>query len=153
METAIATMPGPPGRRYFALRALAAMMDCVVFGAFFFAYVYHFGTPTDGGYQVEGCGHFLVLSGVWLLWFPLPEALLGRTLGKWACDLRVVNLKNGPLTFGQVLTRRLLDVVDLWAFFGLVGFIVARNNPLQQRVGDLVARTRVIEEPASGSAA
>jgi uncharacterized RDD family membrane protein YckC len=125
------------------------VIDYVVFGVFFSAYVYYFGTETDGGYRVNGCGHVLVLFAAWVIWLPLPEFVLGKTLGKWACDLRVVDLDNDRITFGQAFVRRLLDVVDFGAFFGLVAFIVAKTNPLNQRLGDLVAKTRVVGEPMS----
>jgi uncharacterized RDD family membrane protein YckC len=146
MENSIATQPN---RWYFVLRSLAAVIDYVVFGVFLFAYIYYFGTETDEGYRVDGCGHVLPLFVAWVIWLPLPEFVLGKTLGKWACDLRVVNLDNGRITFGQAFVRHLLDAVDLGGFFGLVAFIVARTNPLNQRLGDLVAKTLVVGDPMS----
>ena len=80
--------------------------------------------------------------------FPLAEALWGRTFGKWACDLRVVALNGHPVATGQAFGRRVLDPVDLLVFFGLVAFIVSKTNPLSQRLGDLVARTRVVDYAA-----
>ena len=144
MDTPIAT--SRPGRRYFLLRSIAAAIDCSVLTGLCFAYIYHFGTETDGSYEVNGCGHVLALFALWVAWLPLPEAVFGKTFGKWACDLRVVKANDGaPITVGQAFARRMLDVAD-WSFFGLVGFVVAKTNPLNQRVGDLVAKTRVIED-------
>jgi uncharacterized RDD family membrane protein YckC len=128
------------------LRAIAAALDYTIYGLIYFGYLRYFGSPTDEGYQVEGCGHLLALAGVWALWLPLPEAVFGRTFGKWACDLRVVSMNGGTVTAGQAFLRRLLDPVDLFFFFGLVGYIVAKTNPLNQRIGDLVAKSRVIAE-------
>jgi uncharacterized RDD family membrane protein YckC len=133
-------------RWYFLLRSIAVAIDYGIYLAIFYAYVRHFGSPTDTGYRVQGCGHFLLLVGLWGLWLPLPEVVFGRTFGKWACDLRVVNLNGGAITMGQAFLRRMLDPVDFFSFFGLVGFIVAKTNPLNQRVGDLIAKTRVIAE-------
>jgi uncharacterized RDD family membrane protein YckC len=149
VETQPATSPSRGGRWYLLLRSLASVIDYAVYGALCFAYVYRFGTQTDDGYQVNGCGHLFLLFSAWAVWFPLPEFWFGKTFGKWACDLRVVNLSDGPISLGQAFARRLLDPVDLGGFFGLVAFIVAKTNPLNQRVGDLVAKTRVIEEPIS----
>jgi len=133
-------------RWYFLLRSIAVALDYGIYLATFYAYVSHFGSPTDTGYQVHGCGHFLLFGGLWVLWLPLPEVVFGRTFGKWACDLRVVTLNGGAITMGQGLLRHVLDPVDFFSCFGLVGYIVAKTNPLNQRVGDLVARTRVIAE-------
>lgn len=133
-------------RWYFLLRVIAAALDYVIYFAIFFAYARYFGSPTDEGYQVHGCGHISVLAGAWLVWLPIAEAIFGRTFGKWACDLRVVSLNGGAITMGQAFLRHALDPVDLFSFFGLVGYIVAKTNPLNQRVGDLVAKTRVIAE-------
>jgi len=125
---------------------IAATLDYVIYFAIFFVYARYFGSPTEEGYQVHGCGHISVLAVAWFVWLPIAEAVFGRTFGKWACDLRVVNLNGGPITTGQAVLRHVLDPVDFFSFFGLVGFIVAMTNPLKQRVGDLVARTRVIAE-------
>ncbi len=128
------------------MRSIAIILDYGIYGAICFAYIRYFGSPTDEGYQVQGCGHISVLAAAWVVWLPVAEAIFGRTVGKWACDLRVVNLNGGAITMGQAFLRHVLDPVDLFSFFGLVGYIVARTNPLNQRVGDLVARTRVIKE-------
>jgi uncharacterized RDD family membrane protein YckC len=133
------------GRWYFALRAFGAVSDYAIYGGFAFAYIRFFGTETEEGYRVEGCAHLLTLVLAWVTLGPLPEALFGRTFGKWVCDLRVVNQRGAPVTFGQAVVRRLLDPID-FSFFGLVAFIVATNNPASQRLGDLVAKTRVVED-------
>ncbi|MDP9194732.1 MAG: RDD family protein [Acidobacteriota bacterium] len=129
------------------------MGDYAVYAALYFAYVRYFGVETEEGFQVSGCGHVLALVAAWVVLMPLPEAFWGRTLGKWVCDLRVVGLNNRPVTIGQAFARRMLDPVDLLAFFGLVAYIVAKTNPLSQRLGDLVAKTRVVEEAAIASTA
>ena len=135
-----------PSRWYFHLRALAAVIDYAVFWGLFFAYARYFGVETDEGFQLSGCGHMLAVVAAWVVLVPLPEGIWGRTIGKWACDLRVAGLNNRRVTMGQAFTRRMLDPVDLLAFFGLVAYIVAKNTPLHQRLGDLVAKTQVVEE-------
>lgn len=127
------------------LRALAAAIDFTVFGAVFYSYVHYFGEPSEDGYAVHGCGHLLVLAIVWFVWLSLPEALWGRTLGKWACDLRAVDLSDQPITLGQAVLRHVFDIVDT-SFFGLIGLIAAKTTARSQRVGDLVAHTKVVDE-------
>lgn len=146
MEDAVKFV-APRGRWYFELRILATLIDYGLLWMLTFAYLRYFGTLTDeGSYSVEGCGHLLLLFAVWTVALPIPEGLAGRTFGKWACDLRVTNLSGGPATLGQAFTRRLLDPIDLLTFFGLVAFFVAKTNPQSQRLGDLVAKTLVVEE-------
>jgi uncharacterized RDD family membrane protein YckC len=140
-----------PSGGYFFLRALATVIDFAFCGGFFFAYARYFGVETNDGYQVSGCGHVLALIAAWVAFFPLSEGIWGRTLGKWTCDLRVVDLNNRPVTMGQAATRRLLDPIDLFAFFGLVAYIAAKTTPLHQRLGDLVAKTQVVEESSIAS--
>lgn len=147
-NTSTPTLQGN-GRWHFVLRAVAAASDYAIYGALYFAYVRFFGTETDDGYKVEGCTHLLALVLAWFVLLPLPEGLFGQTFGKWVCDLRVVSLSGGAATFGQAVRRRVLDPIDLLSFFGLVAFIVAKNNPMSQRLGDLVARTRVVEDSRS----
>jgi len=36
----------------------------------------------------------------------LPEWLVGATLGKWACDLRVTTFTGETISFGQALKRQ-----------------------------------------------
>ena len=132
------------------LRAGATLLDYGVLWALLFAYMRYFGEPLDeGGYQVSGCGHLLVIMVTWVVWLPLPEVVWGRTFGKWVCELRVVDVGGARAAMRQILVRRLLDPLDL-SLFGLVAYVVAKNTPLAQRVGDLAAKTRVIQDITKG---
>jgi len=131
------------GRRYFLRRSSAALIDYLIYFAFCTLYIYHFGSETGEGYQVQGCGHATVLLTVWIVCFPLPEAVFGRTLGKWGLDLRVLGIDGRRATAGQAFLRRAFDPIDLLPFFGIVAYIVAKTNAQHQRLGDLVAKTRV----------
>ncbi len=68
----------------------------------------------------------------------------GRTLGKRAVGLRVVDAQGLRLTFAQVLIRNLLRAVDSLPAFYLLGGIVCVLNPRLQRLGDLAAGTIVV---------
>ena len=105
-----------------------------------------------GQSQTSGRGASVSLSGVPFLltllvvlgYFFALELLLGQTLGKKIVGTRVVSEKGTDLGAGQVLIRTLLRVVDGFAFY-LVGFIAALASSKNQRVGDMVASTRVIK--------
>jgi hypothetical protein len=159
--------PGDPsGRRYDRERDASIRPRAVVFRSpirrgcprsfdlrqSLFLYVRYFGAETEGGYQVTGCAHFSAVVAAWLAWLPLPEAIFGRTFGKWVFDLRVVDSSGRAASAGQAFLRRLLDPIDLLFFFGLVAFVVAKTNAQGQRVGDLIAKTQVIDVLTTGNA-
>jgi uncharacterized RDD family membrane protein YckC len=137
----------------FARRSGAAIIDYLIYGSVYFLYVRYFGTDTGDGYEATGCADVVAVVAAWLAWLPLPEAVFGKTLGKWAFDLRVVDINGQPATAGQAFLRRLFDPVDLLFFFGPVAFVVAKTNPQAQRVGDLVAQTRVVDDATNRAGA
>lgn len=91
----------------------------LLFGGFFWAFVL-----------------FLVFCGL--------EGKWGRTPGKWLTGIRVVGTDHAPCGFGRSLVRNLLRFVDGFFCF-LVGVMVAALTENWQRIGDLAARTIVVE--------
>jgi uncharacterized RDD family membrane protein YckC len=75
----------------------------------------------------------------WLL-----EAAWGATLGKAMVGIRVVGTRKGR-SFSACAVRNVLRIVDGLGFY-LVGTVVAACSADRQRVGDIYARTAVIEE-------
>src|SRR5215470_10994314 len=75
----------------------------------------------------------------WLL-----EAAWGATLGKAMVGIRVVGTRQG-VSLSACAIRNVLRIVDGLGFY-LVGTVVAACSPAHQRVGDMYARTAVIEE-------
>jgi uncharacterized RDD family membrane protein YckC len=119
------------------------VIDLVFAGSVFFLIVWRWGALNDeGGKSLTGVSAILLMIGMAAYWI-VPEWLFGATLGKWMCDLSVVKRSGNPITLGQAIQRNLARIVDA-VFFYLVGFIVARNNPRAQRVGDLWAKTMVV---------
>lgn len=49
------------------------------------------------------------------------------------------------LNFRSALIKHLCDILDYFPFFGIVGLLVTTNNKYKQRIGDLVAKTVVID--------
>ncbi|MES1261293.1 MAG: RDD family protein, partial [Acidobacteriota bacterium] len=68
----------------------------------------------------------------------------GRTVGKRALGLRVVDAQGLRLEFSQALIRNLLRAVDSLPLFYLLGGMVCVLNPRLQRLGDLAAGTIVV---------
>lgn len=60
-------------------------------------------------------------------------------------NLEVRSIKNSKLTFSQSLKRHLLSIFDLWPF-GILGYLLIKNTKYNQRLGDLWAKTIVIDK-------
>ena len=86
-------------------------------------------------------GMFLSLVGG-LLYRSLGEGLYGATLGKLICRLRVLSPAGVPCNLLQAIKRGLAFYWDA-LFFGLVGYHSMQKSPLNQRYGDLWAKTIV----------
>jgi uncharacterized RDD family membrane protein YckC len=126
-------------------RGLGAVIDYTITYAATFAYVIAFGQTNNGeGRSVEGV-EALPMFVLWFLYFPVMEGVTGQTLGKKIMGIRVVMLSGGDITVWRSFVRRIFDVVDLM-FFGIVGILVIKSSDKRQRVGDLIARTIVIED-------
>lgn len=61
-------------------------------------------------------------------------------------NLKPKSLKsnNGELTFGQSITRHLFDPIDIFPF-GIIGIFTIKNSVNNQRLGDIIARTIVLD--------
>jgi len=84
-------------------------------------------------------------SAVLFLYGWLLEASCGATLGKVLVGIRVVRTRQCGALVACAL-RNFLRIFDGLAFY-LVGTAVAACSDARQRLGDLCARTAVIEEP------
>jgi uncharacterized RDD family membrane protein YckC len=86
---------------------------------------------------------FLLTWG-WHVWFEARRN--GRSPGKKALSLRVVDSRGLPVSLHQALVRNIVRVVDfLPLFYGVAG-LCATIDPAGRRLGDLVAGTLVIRE-------
>jgi len=85
-----------------------------------------------------------VLTWGWHIYFEVKKH--GRTLGKRALSLRVVDARGLPVTVYQSIVRNVARVVDfLPAFYG-VGALVMMLRGDRRRLGDILADTLVIRE-------
>lgn len=70
----------------------------------------------------------------------------GRTLGKRALRLRVVDSRGLPMTAAQSLVRNAVRALDSLPLFYGVGGIAALIDRSGRRLGDIAAQTLVVEE-------
>lgn len=94
------------------------------------------------GAQWEEMRAGLIAIGLFSLYGLFAEMFWARTVGKWVMGLRVTSLDGTPPNLWQVIARNLLKCLDM---VSLPLLILAFIRPHGQRLGDLVARTVVIQ--------
>lgn len=110
---------------------------------------------------------FLVYFGIsWFYGTVLETYYNGRTVGKWTCGLRTIDVEGRPITGKRAFIRNLLRIADLApiaaissfsedvppAFIiptGMVGLATMLVTRRMQRLGDLAAGTMVIVDERS----
>ena len=118
--------------------------------------------------SIPGFTPFLIASGFifyfcisWFYGTLLETFYNGRTVGKWACGIRVIDVEGRPINGKRAMLRNLLRVADmaplaaLSSFVpdappifliptGMVGLLTMISTRRMQRLGDLAAGTMVI---------
>jgi len=132
-------------KRFFAL-----LIDYILYGIAFFLIATYFGESyesEDGtfNYKVEGFPA-LACFIIWFALMPLMEGIKGQSFGKMIFGIKTLKQDGTKASVGNATVRHLFDMIDFFPFLGIVGLIVASKNNLQQRVGDLVAKTIVVQK-------
>ena len=128
-------------------RIFAGIIDYTVIFSVVFLMIEYFGVPSaDGGYHLEGFPALMVVV-IWFMYIVFCEVNYGGTFGNLFFDLKVVSIKgnNTKLTYGQSLKRHLLDTFEIWPASGFITFLLIKNTQYNQRIGDLWAKTIVID--------
>lgn len=78
------------------------------------------------------------------------EQISGATIGNHLQNLKPVPKKDPrkTLTIGQSIKRHLLDLMD-FQIFGLIAVLTIKNTEFNQRLGDLWAKTIVLDKTDS----
>jgi uncharacterized RDD family membrane protein YckC len=132
------------GRRIGAL-----LIDGILLGIIFVIV----GLATGGGHSGHnsasvhlGGSATLLFIAITFVYFIACEGTTGQTLGKRLLGIRVVSGDGAPASFGQVVGRTLLRLVDALPVLYIVGLIsvLATGRGRRQRVGDLAVGTFVV---------
>jgi uncharacterized RDD family membrane protein YckC len=127
-------------------RILAGIIDYgIVFGITYFL-ILIIGEPNENGVmEINGAPVFIPIF-FWLFFTVGLESEFGGTIGNKIAGLKVISIsRNGPeLTFQESFKRHFLDLIDM-SFFGIPGIITIKNTTLNQRLGDLWAKTIVVK--------
>jgi uncharacterized RDD family membrane protein YckC len=111
-----------------------------------------------GGFEINGqCRGFTetshrtiwvaIIALVAIAIFFVMQGLTGRTPGKAIVGIKVVNREGNRPGILRAMAREFLWIVDVWGV-ALVTALVSANN---QRVGDMVAGTYVVDRNFAGA--
>jgi uncharacterized RDD family membrane protein YckC len=97
----------------------------------------------------------VLFYGFWVAYgvgvFVLQRGLTGRTVGTMALGLAVVDIEGRPIGPGHAVVRSVIGLVDyLPCCLPLVGIITIFTTTAHQRVGDMAARSYVIDSLRAG---
>jgi uncharacterized RDD family membrane protein YckC len=125
-------------------RIFATLIDYGLYLLFFSVYIMILGTDNlEGGKTVSGFLAFPLFI-IWFIYFIVIETLNGATLGHHCFDLKVVTLERKEIKIAQAIKRHLLDLIDI-LFYGIPAIIAIKNSDKHQRIGDMWAKTIVID--------
>jgi len=131
-----------------ARRCWAALLDYFVVSAAFMVYTYGVRNLVEismglQSLNFQGNASPLTFILLWIIYFPVPEAIFSATLGKAAFDLKVVYEDNNSSRFVSSLKRHILDLID-FPFFGLIGILMVKLSREHKRAGDFWGHTTVV---------
>ncbi|MFE1877964.1 RDD family protein [Streptomyces sp. NPDC059496] len=134
-------------------RGLAILLDLAVYvtGYVFISVGLAMATASldDAAQAAVAVASFLLF----LVGVPIAVETLshGRSLGKFACGLRVVRDDGGPIRFRHALVRGAMGVVELILTFGSIACIASLVSARGRRLGDVFAGTLVVRERVPGT--
>ncbi|MCT4665323.1 MAG: RDD family protein [Flavobacteriales bacterium] len=75
----------------------------------------------------------------------LENIFKGRTIGKILVKTRVVKPNGAPAGFLEYFIRWIFNLVDIFTFYGFIGVFTAAVSKKNQRIGDILADTIVLD--------
>lgn len=101
------------------------------------------------GFNLQGPAALIVML-VDLAYYIGMEGMMGATVGKLVCGIRVAMADGSKISMGAAVIRNLLRIVDAIPYLipYLLGAILVWTSPTKQRLGDRVAKTIVVKASA-----
>ncbi|CAM3435990.1 RDD family protein [Empedobacter falsenii] len=131
--------------KYILRRVLAALIDYTIIIFITFFYLRNFGElNSEGAYSVSGLKTLPIII-FWFVYFCVFETVLNSTFGNLIVGLKPIDINTKKnVTIKQSFLRHLVDPIDMM-FFGLIGIILIKNSETNQRLGDILAKTKVVK--------
>ena len=124
-------------------RVIATILDYALFLLPTYFYIMFFGQNNDeGGKTVTGF-MALIIPAYWFVYFVFIEAHYGATIGHQGLSLKVISADRKNIGLRQAFKRHLLDPFEIFCW-GIPAIIAILNSNKHQRVGDMWARTIVV---------
>lgn len=89
---------------------------------------------------------YLIFALVQFLYWCVFEGTTGKTPGKSILGLLVIKEDGSAMNFSAAFIRNVLRIIDSLPGFYLIGLIVILSSEKNQRLGDLAAKTLVVEK-------
>ena len=127
-------------------RFFASLFDYIIVITLTYFYIDFFGTLNEdgeGGKTVRGI-MTLPLFSFWFIYFVVVETYFSGTLFHLAFNLKVLTVDRKRIKFMQALKRHLVDPIDFFVW-GLPAVIAIKNSDKHQRLGDMWAKTIVVD--------
>jgi len=135
----------------FLRRFLAYMLDIILMSVpfiIFFFYVFSEILSSNSRMLIGEPIFLAILSlatSIQFIYFTLTEWYFGRSLGKAAVGLRVLDDDLNDITFAQSAARNSGRYADIVLGFYMLSFILILRSPEKKRIGDYIAGTRVVK--------
>lgn len=122
-------------------RALALVLDLVVMGI---ATLLIFGLQSLIGMDTDYLMYFLVCPFLLLYSLGFEQLNDGQSFGKRVLKLRVIRMDGEQATFLDYLMRWIFRALDIYFSLGGIAVLSAISSKYNQRLGDLLANTVVV---------
>jgi uncharacterized RDD family membrane protein YckC len=139
-------VPGPPIADFFS-RAMAFVLDLLLLSPAVYLTA-DLIIPESGIFDLEDPNFQLLelaWTGAYLVYFFIFEWRFGGTLGKKIIGLRVQHVDGSRLTLKGAILRTLGRLIDSMPL-GMIGVTSILLTRRRQRLGDLVAKTIVVQD-------
>lgn len=123
-------------------RILATIIDSIIISSYTY-FMYFISQYGPSHYSSEVFLHITI--SVIGLYHPVSEIFMnGQSLGKKAMGLQVIKIDGSQPTIANFIVRWLFRLADVTLSSGILAIIVISANGKGQRVGDIVAKTMVV---------
>jgi len=132
--------PAGAGSRFLAILIDSAIISAM--SSFFYVLISQV-LPVGIALALFVTVNFLLTWG-WHLYFETRHQ--GRTPGKRALRIRVIDARGLPVSLYQSLVRNITRVLDFAPAFYGIGAIAMMSSPTRRRLGDIIADTLVVRD-------